>query len=114
MPLRSPVRAKRPIKRASKTRTPKKMTVKRAPKIKIIGKVSHYYDRIGVAIVELNSPLSVGDIVTFKRGDRIHTQLVTSMQKNHVPLQKAKKGNVVGLQVSMPLSAGTFVLPAEK
>lgn len=112
MPTRTPVRAKRPTKRAAKTRIAKKITAKRAPKIKIIGKVSHYYDRIGVAIVELNSPLSVGDTVTFKRGDHMHTQIVTSLQMDHLPLQKGKRGDVVGVQVSTPISDGAFVIPA--
>ena len=33
-----------------------------------IGKVTHYYDKIGVAIVELNGTLSVGEKVKFTRG----------------------------------------------
>lgn len=112
MPLRSPVRAKRPTKRAAKTRTMKKMSAKRAPKIKIIGKVVHYYDRIGVAIVELNSPLCLGDTVTFKRGEHQHTQQINSIQIDHTPVQKGKKGDVVGVQVSMPVYDKTFVIPA--
>lgn len=105
-------RAKRPLKRTAKTRTAKRITAKRAPKIKIIGKVVHFYDRIGVAIVELNAPLSLGDMVTFKRGDWAHSQQITSMQKDHVPLQKAKKGNVVGVLTSVPIPDKTFVIPA--
>lgn len=105
-------RAKRPLKRVSKTRATKKVAAKRAPKIKIIGKVVHYYDRIGVAIVELNSPLSIGDTVTFKRGDWAHSQQITSIQKDHVPLQKGKKGDVVGVQMSVPVPDKTFVIPA--
>ena len=30
-----------------------------------VGRVSHYYDKIGVAIVELDGTLSVGDKIKF-------------------------------------------------
>ena len=32
-----------------------------------IGKVTHYYDKIGVAIVELSSDLSTGDKIKLTR-----------------------------------------------
>ena len=79
---------------------------------KNIGRTTHYYDRIGVAIVELAAPLHVGDAVTFKRGENEHTQAITSMQIDHTPVTSAKKGDVVGIQVTKEIHEGAEVLPA--
>ena len=49
-----------------------------------IGKVTHYYDKIGVAIVELDSDLGVGDIIKFTRGgEDLFDQEVKSIQIEH-------------------------------
>lgn len=95
--------AKRMIRRASKPS---------APKIKALGKVVHYYDRIGVAIVELKAPLRLGDMVTIKRGTLDLLQSVTSLQIEHTPVASAKKGDVVGMKVSQEVHEGALVLPA--
>ena len=75
-----------------------------------LGKVVHYYDRIGVAIVELTGPVMVGDLLTFRRGKREFTQPVSSMQINHQPVEKAGKKQVVGIKVVQIADSGTLVL----
>lgn len=79
---------------------------------KSIGKVVHYYDKIGVAIVELTATLHVGDTVLFQRGEQEFTQEVGSLQIDHEGVKKAKKGQVVGLKVDEPVKEGALVLPA--
>ncbi len=76
----------------------------------VVGKVVHYYDRIGVAIVELTGPVLVGDILIFRRGKREFIQPVSSMQINHLPVEKAGKGKVVGIKVVQVADPGTIVL----
>ncbi len=117
MPTRAPARKKKPVaKKSVKKRVvakkKSKSIAKRVPKPKIIGKVVHYYDRIGVAIIELATPLVVGDTVIFKRGDDVHTQRISSIQIDHETVQKAKKKDVVGVQVNRVIHEGAFVLPA--
>lgn len=113
MPTRSPAKKKTTSKRSpGKRKTVKKTVVKKAPKIKIIGKVVHYYDKIQVAIVKLASPLSVGDTVTFKRGDKEHTQRIGSMEMDHKAVQKAKRGQVIGVQVTQVIHDRAMVIPA--
>jgi len=102
MPTRSPARPRR---------APPKRTAK-VPRVKIIGRVVHYYDHIGVAIVELASPLKLGDAVTFKRASDEHTEEVGSMQIDHAPVAKARKGDTVGIKVSQEVHEGAFVVPA--
>ncbi|MDD5469961.1 MAG: SAF domain-containing protein [Candidatus Peribacteraceae bacterium] len=81
-------------------------------KEKIIGKVTHYYDHIGVAVVELAAPLKVGDTVCFKRGDQELVQEVSSLQMEHEPVIVAKKGQAIGLKVNEPVHEGTLVVKA--
>ncbi len=65
-----------------------------------IGKVTHYYDKIGVAVVELDGGLSKGDKIKFVRGgEDMFEQEVKSMQIEHDKIDSAKKGDVVGLKV---------------
>lgn len=69
-----------------------------------VGKVTHYYDKIGVAIIELSSDLGVGDKVKFVRGgEDLFEQDIDSMQVEHEKIEKAKKGDIIGLKVEKEL-----------
>lgn len=64
-----------------------------------VGKVTHYYDKIGVAIIELDADLAVGEKIKFVRGgEDLFEQEVTSMQVEHKQIDSAKKGDVIGLK----------------
>lgn len=84
----------------------------RVAKLKPLGKVVHYYDRLGVAIIELQKGLKVGDIVLFRKGEQEFAQPIDSMQVDHASVAKAKKGDAVGIKVTQPMKEGTLVLPA--
>lgn len=66
---------------------------------KPVGKVTHYYDKIGVAIIELSDSLKQGERVKFVGKEGEFTQEVTSMQYEHQPLETANKGQSVGMKV---------------
>lgn len=77
---------------------------------KPIGKVVHYYDKLGVAIVDLESGgLKVGDEVKFKRGDGEFAQKVESLQVEHQSVDSVKKGDSFGVKVDQPTKPGTEV-----
>lgn len=64
-----------------------------------IGRVTHFYDKIGVAVVELTDTLSVGDKIKFVRGgEDLFEQSVESMQIEHERVETAKSGQTVGLK----------------
>ena len=67
---------------------------------KPIGKVSHYYDKIGVAVIELSDTLQVGNEIKFSGHDQEFTQMVESMQAEHKNIPSAKKGESIGLKVN--------------
>lgn len=64
-----------------------------------VGKITHHYDKIGVAVVELTDSLAVGDTIKISGHGREFTQVVASMQIEHESIQTAKKGQTVGLAV---------------
>jgi len=75
-----------------------------------VGKVTHYYDKIQVAIVELDSDLAVGDKIKFVRGgEDMFEQEVGSIQVEHNQIESAKKGDVVGLKANQEVKEGAEV-----
>lgn len=64
-----------------------------------VGKITHYYDKIGVAVVELTASLAVGDTIKISGHGREFTQAVGSMQIEHESVKTAKKGQAIGLAV---------------
>ncbi len=70
-----------------------------------IGKVSHYFDKIGVAALVLTGPLAMGD--TVKIGEL--TQVVNSLQIDRVPVEKAKTGDDVAIKVDQKVKEGMEV-----
>ena len=76
---------------------------------KTVGKVIHYYDKIGVAIVELGSVLKTGDVVKFIKGDDEFEQTIDSIQIEKTSIDSAKKGDVIGVKTDSPVKEGTLV-----
>lgn len=70
-----------------------------------MGTVTHYYDKIGVAVVKLTTgDLKVGDQVKLVGKDgQEFTEDVTSMQIEHAKIDIAKKGDEFGIKVQKPV-----------
>jgi len=75
----------------------------------LVGKVIHYYDKIGVAVIKLEKGLKVGDSVKFVHGQDEFEQVVESMQLEHVQVQSGKKGEEVAVKVDKETKSGTFL-----
>jgi putative protease len=65
-----------------------------------IGKVTHFFTKISVAIVELSGTLKVGDQILIKGPTTSIEQKVDSMQIEHENVQKATRGQSIGLKVN--------------
>lgn len=77
--------------------------------MKKVGKVTHYYDNIGVAIVEVLASLKVGDKIKFEGHGADFEQEVASLQIDHKSVDKASKGEVIGLKTDQAVKEGTAV-----
>mgnify|MGYP001587379864 CR=1 FL=1 len=65
-----------------------------------IGKVIHWYDKLGVAVVRLSGALKTGDKIKVKRGDESTDDTVLSMQVDHKDVESAKAGDEVAVKIS--------------
>jgi len=66
---------------------------------KLVGEVTHFYDRIGVAVIDLKDTLQVGDQVHFFGRSTDFRQEIASMQVEHEPISEAEKGQEVAVKV---------------
>lgn len=79
---------------------------------KQIGKITHYYTNIGVAVVELTDELNVGDTIHIKGATSDFTQKVDSMQIEHDKIEKAEAGQAIGMKVKEHVRSGDLVFKA--
>jgi putative protease len=73
---------------------------------KLVGKITHYYDKIQVAIVELFDDLKVGDNIHIKGHATDFNQQVASIQKDHQNVSSALKGDLIGMKVDQKVKEG--------
>ncbi|MDD5145956.1 MAG: hypothetical protein PHF44_03900 [Candidatus Pacebacteria bacterium] len=73
---------------------------------KLIGKITHYFGNIGVAVIELSDTLKVGDTIRIVGGEADFTQVVDSMEYEHEKLKEAKKGKSIGLKIAQKAHEG--------
>jgi translation elongation factor EF-1alpha len=64
-----------------------------------VGRVTHFFTKIGVAVVELTVPLAVGDCIVIKGPTTDLEQVVESMQIEHENIERAEAGQSIGLKV---------------
>ena len=65
-----------------------------------IGRITHFFSKINVAVIELKASLKVGDTVAIKGPTTDFEQRVDSMQIEHENVQKAEPGQSIGLKVN--------------
>ena len=81
---------------------------------KLAGKVEHYYGKIGVAVVELEAALKVGDEIAIEGPKTSFTQKVESMQIEYENVAEAKAGDAIGLKLNQPVKPNDNVYLAKK
>ena len=75
-----------------------------------VGKVSHYFSKIGVAIIEVtDGSIKIGDEVHIKGHTTDFVQKVNSMQIEHDKIELAEPGQSIGLRVDSPVRSNDMV-----
>lgn len=75
-----------------------------------IGQITHYFNKISVAVIELTKgDLSLGETIHIKGHTTDFSQTVDSMQIEHQNVEKAAQGESVGLKVKEPVREGDIV-----
>ena len=71
-----------------------------------VGVVTHYFARIGVAVILLDDELYVDDWIMFTGPRTEFEQQIYSMQINHAPIDKGLPGEEVALKVAEVVREG--------
>lgn len=119
-PAKKPARKKlaaRPKKKtparpkpATKKKKPLTKSKKAAPKGDHLGEVVAFFRIPVVAVIKITrGDLKAGDQIWIKGHTTDLKQTVASMQVNHQPIQKARKGDEVGLKISARARRGDRV-----
>lgn len=74
-----------------------------------IGKVSHYFSKIGVGVIDLSGKLKIGDTIKFEGATTDFEQTVESMQIEGENVEEAGSGDSVGLKVKDKVREGDVV-----
>jgi putative protease len=74
---------------------------------KLIGRITHYFSNIEVAVVDLSAPLKEGEKIRIVGGEATDfEQEASSMQIDHKEVKSAKKGDSVGMKVNEKVHEG--------
>ena len=65
-----------------------------------VGRITHFFSKIGVAVVELTAPLAVGERILVKGPSTDFEQVVESMQIEYKNIPRAEAGQSVGLKMA--------------
>ena len=108
MPKKIKKKIAKKTKKASKG-TVKKKVVKKVLKLKPIGRVTHFFGKIKVAIVKFNKKVPVGKTLHFKGATTDFKDVIKSMQYEHKSIKSAPKGKQVGIKVKRQVREGDEV-----
>jgi len=75
-----------------------------------VGEITHYFSKIEVCVIKVTKgEIHVGDKIQIKGAATDFSQTITSLQIESVNVNKARKGQLVGLKVSQKVKAGDKV-----
>ena len=106
------LKAGKPAKK-TKLKTSRPQPIKQVLEIRQpIGKVTHYFTDLNVAVIELNENLRKGDKISIEGATTRFSQKVESMQVDRNPVKEAVPGDSVGLKVKNRVREGDSVFRA--
>lgn len=74
---------------------------------KLIGEVTHFFGKIGVAVIKLKGPLKEGDKIKIIGGeDTDFEQEVKSMEMEHEKIKTAKAKQSIGMKIKEKVREG--------
>jgi putative protease len=76
---------------------------------KLVGRVTHYFANLGVAVVELTEEVKVGDKLAIEGATTKIEQKLDSMQIDKNPVEKAGAGQSIGLKTKDRVRPGDVV-----
>ena len=76
---------------------------------KLVGKVTHFFSNIGVAVIMVEDTIKPGDRISIEGSTTNFEQEVKSMQIDRKEIDVAKKGDDIGMKVKDTVREGDMV-----
>jgi putative protease len=70
------------------------------PPYEKVGRITHYFSKAGVAVLELSASVNKGDKIVIRGSTTNIEQSVDSMEIDHKQILKAEAGQSIGLKVA--------------
>ena len=109
------------VKKPAKSKVVRKSTKKAAAPAKekiqgqLIGSVTHYFPQVNAAVVKIDKlTLAVGDSIYIKGHTTNFKQVLSSLQIDRKPIEKAGKGAEIGIEVKDRVRIGDEVYKLNK
>ena len=94
------------IIRKSKVKNKVKLKV-RSKEGKSVGRITHYFSNIDVAVIKLSSPLKIGEKIRVIGGQETDfEQKIISMQIDYKEIKTGKKGESIGIKIDEKVHDG--------
>ena len=84
--------SKKTVRKAIRSKLAKTSPVKEV----LIGKITHFFPKVGAGVIKLKTGLAIRDTIHIKGCTSDFNQNITSLQINNKPVKKAPKGKLVG------------------
>jgi len=76
-----------------------------------VGKVTHYFPKIGVAIIEVtDGSIKIGDEIRIKGKTTDFRQRIISIEIDYEKIEIAEPGQTIGIIVEQPARHGDLIL----
>ena len=79
-------------------------------KEELVGEVTHFFSKISVCVIRLKKDVFVGDKIYIRGNGCNFSQKMSSMQVDHQSVEKASKGQEIGLKTIKEAKVGAQVL----
>ena len=76
---------------------------------KKVGVITHYYDKLGVGIIKLDSDIKIGDRLKFQGHKTDFEQEIGQLQFDHKDIEMGKKDQEVGIKLTDKVREGDIV-----
>ena len=100
---------KRHVLKPQKRKTIKARDKEKLDKSLFIGEITHYYPKVHAAVVKLKKPLSIGEPIRIKGRAVDFRQTVGSLQIDRKPIERARAGQEIGLEVFKEVQTGDAI-----
>ena len=108
-PLKRKKQEKRKPRRVVRKKNQTKKKTKKTAKGKVpvlVAEVTHYFPKVNAAVIKIKKSLTIGMPILVKGNKTNFKQTIGSMQINRKPIERAARGQEVGLEVFRVVEPG--------